>query len=274
MVADLVDHTSGVAIAGEHHGEIEPKEEKRLWGRFGVRLFYESDVITSNAGGDNRFTVDRVTPDPPILRAAYIWAHSRPHLEKFWTAVRSAEDFSILGVTLDSHQETKERLQDELEEIGLNVSEEVAEAHYWLDRLAEGLPKDLKALTRMSTVDRMRLTNLKLKQLTTISHFMHRIHQHGSYGQISSDTSSLQKERSRQMIRRINGLASGLNRTIYKVGEIHVTDMRTLKLKPAAGVRVIPRAEYQNEIPSLDAKTGLTGAGNVLVSDAYRDENL
>ncbi len=274
LVADLVDHTTGVAIAGEHHDEIERKEEKAVWKRFGIRVFYESDTITSNAGGSRPFVADRATPDPPILRAAYFWGHASVGLERFWTAVRNAEDFSILGVTMANHVETKERLQEELVEVGLGVSAELDETYDWLNKLAEGLPEDLEALTKLSPVARMRLAAIKLKQLEKISSLMHRVHQGGSYGHIASDAASLMKERSRQMIRRINSLASGLNRTIYKVGDIHVTDMRTLKLKPSAGVAVFSRDEYKKEIPSLDAKTRLAGAGNVLVSDAYRDENL
>jgi|GEM_PF-5499345 len=261
LAEDLMENRVRAVIAGEHHGEIPPDQEKTNWLRAGVTVVHENEALPNS---------ERM-PDPPILRAAHLWNFFYRSAAPFWDSVLKGEDVSDSRVTMDAHRSLAESLQAELEVIGLGSDLLLTRAYDLLDKLVVRLPADNDELMEMPWWKKEILAKSKQKIMADLYSVMYNIHRGGSFGDVSFEERPIMEERSREMLRIIN--EAGPNKTIYKVGDEHISDMKRLKLKRRGDVIVLDRSQYLIEYGNLGRSrlVGRTGNQDVFNSIGNKD---
>jgi hypothetical protein len=262
LAEDLMNKRKSVAIAGEHHGEIPVNAEQDAWRPFRVDVFYESDTIP--VGNTER------TPDPPILRALYLWNFMFDPLQDFWSCVTRGQDVTASRVTMDAQREFAERMRDELNNVGLGLDDDIVLAYGKLGELVKALPASNAALMAVPWANREFLARSKSRIVSEIFGSMQRIHRGSSFEDIGANPEAMMEARSREMLKHVNAASADRDKTIYKVGDQHVDDMQRLKLKPGAGVAVLSRAQYLADYRALEEK----GMANARVSSEIGNEQL
>src|SRR5262249_20135558 len=102
------------------------------------------------------------------------------------------------------------------------------------------------------------------RNISSVSAIMAKLHSTSEFSSVAYNSVALRVERSRQMLGRVNDASGALKKTIYKVGNHHVLDMREKGWARQPGVRIFTKEEYLLEYQSLKGKK--TTAPTVFVS--------
>jgi Domain of unknown function (DUF4157) len=256
LAEDLVSGATTTVIAGETHDEIPPSDERKTWRSRDVNVIYEAGELPDSAQ----------KPDRPILRVAHAWIMLYDIAQQFWHLVEANQDVSGGPAVLDEQRTLATFIKDDMEEIGLGVDDRLIVAYDLLDALCRGLPENETALMQLPRVNQQYLAETKLALLPRINALISSIHKAGSFSDVSFDDDSLRTERSRQMLKAINSAKP--QKTIYKVGDLHVDDMRRERMQAAVGIEVLSRTEYLDEYedadvsPSSGGKAAFNSIGN------------
>ncbi len=247
LAENLVSGATTTAIAGETHGEIPPSDERKTWRSRNVNIIYEAGELPNSAQ----------KPDRPILRVAHAWIMLYDIAQQFWHLVEADQDVSGGPAVLDEQRTLARFIRDDMEEIGLGVDDRLIVAYDLLEALCRGLPENETALMQLPRFNQRYLAETKLALLPRINALISSIHQAGSFGDVSFDDDSLRTERSREMLKAINSAKP--QKTIYKVGDLHVDDMKRERMQAAAGIEVLSRTEYLDEYEDADVSPSSGG---------------
>jgi hypothetical protein len=240
LAEDLKSGATNTAIAGETHGEIPEAIERKRWNAWGVNVMYEHEALP----------ISGKKPDKSILRVVHAWTMLNDIAQKFWLLVSANEDVRNAPGVLKEHRTLAGIIKNDLKEIGLGVDERCIMAYDLLDVLCAGLPLNETVLLALPRLNQQYLADKKLALLPRIDALMSEIHRRGSFGDVSMDDDSLRTERSHEMLLTIN--AAKPQKTVYKVGDLHVDDMQRQKWRHDAAVAVLPRKEYLSEFADAD----------------------
>lgn len=240
LASDLVSGKTATAIAGETHGEISMKAERKAWQSQGVTVMYEHEPLKASAK----------KPDPPILRIAYGWISLLGIARDFWKFVEADQDVRGAAGVLDEQRTLASFIKDDLEDLGLAMDKRLPVAHMLLDKLCLGLPVNEEALMCLPRENQQYLAESKLKLLGDINALIADIHRAGSFSDVSFDEDSVRIERSREMLKTINSAKP--KKTLYKVGDLHTNDMQKMNMPHDDNVAVFSRRQYLPEYEDAD----------------------
>jgi hypothetical protein len=206
-----------------------------------------------------------IKPDPPVLRMAYAWTSMFKSGTMLWDLVLAAQDVTDAEGTLKELRTLATFIKNDLEDIGLDMDPKIALAYSMLGKFCTGLPANENDLLALEPEALIALARAKSAYMSSINTIIISIHRNSSFGDIEFDEDQLRIERSREMLKRIN--SSKPSKTIYKVGDDHVTDMKTRGMEQVAGVLVLSKSEYVPEFNAILPAAGGRAVFNNISED-------
>jgi hypothetical protein len=268
---DLKNGIINTAMVGEHHDEINPGKEVKDWSGVGVNVYYESDTITyKNKLGKNV----KEAPDPAILRLGFLWNKFALPLIKLWRHYLSHGEINDEGLSFDNLQEVYLRLSGEIK--ALDIEDPlITELQVAIEEMNRFLPVSKTVMLNHQESMKKIIAQTQLSNLSILTNNIRQIHNLSTHKDTGFSADDTMAERSRQMILRMNKMASGLHKTIYKVGDEHIEEMRLMGIEPAAGLRVLNRNSYLPEYARLKQdKSTQALVGNQKVFDSIGNDKL
>ena len=251
LAADLKSKKINVAIVGETHHEINPDEETSAWGKEGINLYYEADDLPHSA------MADPVQPDPLFLRLTFAWAALTEDVSDFLKTVSQSGKVAdtsgfknanfVLKYLLPILRSDLRRVESSEPKLALAL-ELIEEL---LPLLAGSKPASLASSDELA---RKVLASKLRRNMSFVTEILSDLHSKSEFKKVAYTSSDLRVERSRQMLLRVNQFSGAMEKTIYKVGDHHVRDMRDNGWKVEAGVKVFTQQEYLVEYRSLAQK--------------------
>lgn len=265
LAADLKTKKINVAVVGETHYEIDADEEVSTWEKEGIKVFYEADSVPlSGKSGE-------VTPDPLILRLTFGWTalteHVGDYLNKVATSGKVVDTSDFPGVNW-----VLKYLLPVLHTDLARAKSEKPELDTALELLKELRPlltgSKSKSLASSDELKRKVLARKLRRNMNEVGVIINDLHSKSEYSKVAYKSEDLKVERSRQMLLNVNQSSGSMEKTIYKVGNNHVLDMRREGWKVEPAVRVYNKTEYGLEYQSLKQKSSVSKPGVNLVSSS------
>ncbi|HET6256194.1 MAG TPA: hypothetical protein VFE32_19105 [Puia sp.] len=205
--------TRNVVIAGESHGKAGAAEmEKKVWGKHGIEVKYESESIKDKEKGN-------VNPDPPALRMLYF-------IEDFYELLLQYKangdklflqlaDVSYNRCVRERSNYTPDVIKASLKEQGdpISYAQLVAYPNIMFETLELAEKMKFDALFKEDKVSGP--ARLILGLLDEIKEKRHK----------ASDKPIVREMRSEAMFRSLQGDLKTASKTIYKVGNNHIVDI-------------------------------------------------
>lgn len=249
LAADLKTKKINVAIVGERHDEINVKEEIGAWKKAGINVFYEADAIPHSGQSSP------VIPDPFIMRLAFAWTFLAekviPYLDQVAKSGSKVDESSLKNVD-EGLKYLLSAIKGDMRELNSPALKEAMNLISELEPLLNG--DKSKSLSSEQEGFRVMLAMKVRRDLKLVDVSMKKLHAESKFSKVDYNSEATRIERSRQMLGRINHVSGEMEKTIYKVGNDHVIDMRRegWPVKPA--VKVYSREEYHQEYQSLKQK--------------------
>ena len=249
LASDLKTKRINVAIVGEKHYEIDPDEEVSQWEKEGIKVFYEGDKVTHSSG--------EITPDPLSLRLFFGWTALTERVSDYLDTVsKSGKVIDTSGFD-DINWVLKYLLpvlKGDLER-GKSIKPELGEALGLLEELRPILRGSRsKKLGGANELERKILASKLRRNMNSVGEILSNLHSESNFSTVPYRSADLSVERSRQMLSRVNNRAGSMEKTIYKVGNNHVLDMRRERWEVKPAVRIYNKEEYHLEYQGLKQK--------------------
>jgi hypothetical protein len=252
LADDLNGKKINVAIAGETHDEIPVDEEMEAWRKAGIKIHYEADKIPLDNSGQKT-----VTPDPVKLRLAFGFAKLNEHITPFLEKTFKPGKVVDSSGTKDAAWVLKYVLPilvGELEQAPKEKASVVKPLIGAIEELRSLLSNNALVKVQGDELERLVLASTLRRTLKLVGDFIGEVHADSVFKDVPFKSLPLRVARSQQMLDRINKASGSLEKIIYKVGNLHVTDMRTERWEPAAKVGVYERSEYIKEYTTIPQK--------------------
>lgn len=259
---DLTDGSKKIGLVGERHGDHDETEEKAIWNKVNIKLFYENESIPVSG------TANKITPDPHELRILFTWENLKTQMQNVQITDHYTQKY--VEDRKDSMKEGSGLLWgiNYLTQVLVNNLEEICEkedAHRsfyvakfsaltfkdWVRRVIRqeqlGTPNSSTSpqvhISVKEANEHIALLNVALKE------FMN----DGLNRQVDKTGLEYRQERSTAMLAHSATLAGTNNKTIYKVGQLHLDDIIQSGAAIPSDIALMNRGTYNgNEMPMLE----------------------
>ena len=268
---DLENGTTRLAICGEIHNPEQQAEERNLWAMKGVQYLLEGDGVqfeVADAGGNSSRTM-YFDPTYERIRDAWMICKNNTTVDGISSTVKCEE----LTWAMDEIERGLNRMQQEESEtydpeVWASVMENlqgligrVRVAKNTIEKMSrrggaqyrEGAGKGAE-WAEMQKDDEVAEYLTSDDWTITVDLIDGAIAQMGSLSGVPEARNLFEsrKNRSRSMINNANDAARHVEKTIYKVGDEHITDIRDMaaadEVKISDEVGVYTREEYEGEV--------------------------
>jgi hypothetical protein len=277
LADDLNNGKYNVAIAGETHDAINTSVEKRKWRAEGVKVVYEEGSVTVNDGKGTK-----VKPDPPELRLSFAFAAMEervcPELKLIVgggnvagppgpaSAAAKPSGTSAGPVAKPAKGKAIEDAVWTLKYLSSVLANDLSRGPDDDDDGAGGIASILAEINKLNEGTLVEIladpsksaavAGLLLDAIGEVGKVMHARHKSSAFRTTEFKSGPLRVSRSQQMLGSINKISGSLAKTIYKVGNDHVLDMRRNALPVNGKVIVLDREQYKADFDTIETRGG------------------